>query len=801
MLKMTNWIRIGALCGLVAALAAPSSSANALSLTADLDSDFPAQYIREGSSLSPSDVVVTDPPLARTRTDGTPIIISGATVPSGFHTQRAGAYYDCRSDTLYIGLDVSNPTTDPAGRRINSYGIPVPSGDPTAVVSRAWDVDGDGNPCGVANPMLVSRWISGLSNPNDDVPNRALETLAESYFVMMDFDSDGIADATLQVYDDGQDADDRTCSTYGLPTHKHFANPCLQNPTVHASLASWTGSNFIINPANNPSIIVEVKYAVSTDPDYATHRDIEFSIKGVHNISLSAGPMANSNPYHIINLQTLADSSFDSSSSPIVNWGEFNFMAAANLLIQCQLAVDKPKLCKLPDTTTCTLTAKNNSATSTADITITDADFAGSPWVFKNVPAGQSRTVGDGLDQAGTVIPPAKTFDATFCGSAPFVTAMYLDAVPVDCGVTGNVSASCQTTVAPPDTALVSVAGSQTVDKPQMFSLADSATFTLSATNSSLSNTFVTITISDSSLAGSPWVFTNVARGASRYVGDGLDQAHTVQKPIKLFDTSFLGSAPFVNTMTIVAAAEGCSCGIQSASASANSTIIFPGWGNPKAQPDGAYVTLSGGIVTMTFLDGFYIESSSRNYGIEIVKPGHGTAPGDAILSIAGIIRTNSNGERYIDALSVTPNGRGLVGALGLRNRDVGGDDWCWNSSNGVGQCGLFGATGMNNIGMLITTWGRTTETGRDWFYIDDGSNVKDGTGNTGIYVRAPGLGIPAKGSYVSVTGISSCENYAGKTVSMLMPRWQNDIVVIEPGQTGVSSLIIGTPADPRGRE
>jgi hypothetical protein len=92
-------------------------------------------------------------------------------------------------------------------------------------------------------------------------------------------------------------------------------------------------------------------------------------------------------------------------------------------------------------------------------------------------------------------------------------------------------------------------------------------------------------------------------------------------------------------------------------------------------------------------------------------------------------------------------------------------------------------AVGLNNIGLLVRTFGRVTTSGRDWFYFDDGSGVDDRSGFIGVYVDARGLVVPAKDSFVSVTGISSCDIYLGSLVNTLLPRDQSDILLLRQPQ------------------
>lgn len=121
---------------------------------------------------------------------------------------------------------------------------------------------------------------------------------------------------------------------------------------------------------------------------------------------------------------------------------------------------------------------------------------------------------------------------------------------------------------------------------------------------------------------------------------------------------------------------------------------------------------------------------------------------------------------------------------LALTNRDVGGgrlNDY---------TPGVEGGVGMNNIGLLIRTWGKVTfvDEVNKFFYINDGANRQDGSGYVGLRVSydnlAPGNTItpPALDSYVAVTCISSTWlNGSGQIQPNLRPRRQSDITVIAP--------------------
>jgi hypothetical protein len=102
-------------------------------------------------------------------------------------------------------------------------------------------------------------------------------------------------------------------------------------------------------------------------------------------------------------------------------------------------------------------------------------------------------------------------------------------------------------------------------------------------------------------------------------------------------------------------------------------------------------------------------------------------------------------------------------------NKDIGGGDCAYAAATGAGQRGIWKHNGLNNIGLLVKTCGTVTAAGYNWFYVDDGSAVEDGSGATGIYVETGEQVVPTVGSFVSLAGISSCDQYNGKIVNTLL--------------------------------
>lgn len=95
---------------------------------------------------------------------------------------------------------------------------------------------------------------------------------------------------------------------------------------------------------------------------------------------------------------------------------------------------------------------------------------------------------------------------------------------------------------------------------------------------------------------------------------------------------------------------------------------------------------------------------------------------------------------------------------LAMANRDIGGGDWFYDAATGAGQKGIAGAAGLNNIGLLVRTFGRVVESdpAAKWFSIDDGSRLAPP-----LKIKLPEwwtAAVPAPPAYVTVTGICSCE-------------------------------------------
>ena len=202
--------------------------------------------------------------------------------------------------------------------------------------------------------------------------------------------------------------------------------------------------------------------------------------------------------------------------------------------------------------------------------------------------------------------------------------------------------------------------------------------------------------------------------------------------------------------------------------------IVSSQW---KLGSDGSPFAMAGAVVTALFPDCCYVESPDRTCGIRVVISGETVTPGT--VNVVGTLRTDqATGERYVEASSVLTTGPGAVTPLGLTNLQLGGADWNYVADSGAGQRGVRDAIGLNNIGLLVRTFGRIV--GRDtadpatWVTIDDGSGV-----NVRCVVPA-GVSIDANWTYLGVTGISSCEKVDEELRRLLRVRSQDDITPVE---------------------
>ncbi|MBP6963511.1 MAG: N-acetylmuramoyl-L-alanine amidase [Armatimonadetes bacterium] len=209
----------------------------------------------------------------------------------------------------------------------------------------------------------------------------------------------------------------------------------------------------------------------------------------------------------------------------------------------------------------------------------------------------------------------------------------------------------------------------------------------------------------------------------------------------------------------------GMSDGIQVVQAVANIA-------EAKGFPDGTLLAILTGVAAADFSGEFYIEESDRSSGMRVegVGPGEGYA-----LTVAGTMAT-VGGERTMQDASIYSGGAaGVPASILLGNRYLGG------GSLNTYTPGLAGAQGPNNVGLLVSTAGRVTHSEPGFCYIDDGSNLDDGSGFIGVKVDTTTLASPpAVNQYVRITGVSSVETAGADLIRLLRPRRDSDVVTYQ---------------------
>ncbi|MDI6828552.1 MAG: hypothetical protein QME62_08730 [Armatimonadota bacterium] len=210
---------------------------------------------------------------------------------------------------------------------------------------------------------------------------------------------------------------------------------------------------------------------------------------------------------------------------------------------------------------------------------------------------------------------------------------------------------------------------------------------------------------------------------------------------------------------------------IKFASAIAPMTI-----GDAKKLPDDSLVQISGVVASTAqgeLSNRIYVQNTDQSCGIQLNFTSVPPVTRGMVLDIQGTM-TTINGERAIlEPELVEISSPITLKPIGLKNSEIGGSNFHYSEGPpAVGQKGVLGGTGLNNIGLLVRTWGRVESVGTDWFVIDDGSDVD-------LKCYAPCLVLPEPNSFVVVTGISSCEESGSNLLRMLRLRSQNDIATL----------------------
>lgn len=192
-----------------------------------------------------------------------------------------------------------------------------------------------------------------------------------------------------------------------------------------------------------------------------------------------------------------------------------------------------------------------------------------------------------------------------------------------------------------------------------------------------------------------------------------------------------------------------------------------------KKLEDGSPVILENQIVsagTSELGDCCYVEPQDRSCGIKLVGRIIGRGK---IVTVYGVLST-SNGERQIQVTSLEYKGEGNVSPVGMPNKSVGGGNYYVSANSTGGQNGISGASGLNNVGLLVKSWGnvKSVDTANRTFIIDDGSGrcVKC------IAPAGSDFSLPEVNTYAGVAGISSIYSESGNFLPSIKVRCKDDI-------------------------
>ena len=191
----------------------------------------------------------------------------------------------------------------------------------------------------------------------------------------------------------------------------------------------------------------------------------------------------------------------------------------------------------------------------------------------------------------------------------------------------------------------------------------------------------------------------------------------------------------------------------------------------------------SGSASTGTVTNGFYLEDEDRSAGIRVRFTGSPLTvnEGDRLTTptspILGYLQCDSDVVCLYVQNTPTRTPGAKLGALGMSGKVVS------RSASGTGI----------TSGLLASVWGAVTSAAADgsYVYIDDGSGVKDATGNTGIRIltNSSVWSKPwnlAPGEIISVIGpIGQADDSAAGPVPCVRPRYASDITYYLPMLTG----------------
>ncbi len=202
-----------------------------------------------------------------------------------------------------------------------------------------------------------------------------------------------------------------------------------------------------------------------------------------------------------------------------------------------------------------------------------------------------------------------------------------------------------------------------------------------------------------------------------------------------------------------------------------------------KSLPDGSPVDLFGKVVSAIFAaDGcIYVQEEDRSSGIRVTYGGAELAIGDRV-DLKGMMSTRIVSGRPCERQVVSVSIQGVRPGQPPRPLTMAGRTMGGSAASALAP-GVGGGTGLHSLGLLARIAGRVSAVSGSYFWLDDGSGVRDPSGATGVMVRcAAGQTPPPAGAFAAATGVVEGSIPAGQTLNrrLLRMRSAGDLSVFE---------------------
>lgn len=185
-----------------------------------------------------------------------------------------------------------------------------------------------------------------------------------------------------------------------------------------------------------------------------------------------------------------------------------------------------------------------------------------------------------------------------------------------------------------------------------------------------------------------------------------------------------------------------------------------------KTHGDDTLIKLTDKAVSARTSSAYWVQDITPPNGIRINSTAY-PSPGSRVTIVGTLASTG--GERRIEPVLErwgTPGAE--VRPYFMLTRSLGGSDLNSHSP------GIPGSYGPNNIGLLVKIYGTVKNVGSNYYYLDDGAGLKDGTttdseDNVGVRVMAP-PGSLATNDRIPLVGISSVFLDGSQPLRALIP-------------------------------